>query len=218
MHLARFALACAAASAATWAVAAGMEFSSGLSPTERVAAGIPKLNPVQLSALDALVAHDVALAHEGGVTGFSSEFSARHTEQERISAGMSLLSDKERLALDRYVSRTIALGPPPDEEFSYSNPEHPPTPPPTPAQTSAPRPLEIHGDVSFTVGGSSHGGNFYGTSVDAFVTDPNHGFTVGVGFSEFRGKGLIALCAPYGPYGPYDPYGPYVPFYDGPPN
>ncbi len=54
--------------------------------------------------------------------------------------------------------------------------------------------------------------------MDAFVTDPNHGFTVGVGFSEFRGKGLIALCAPYGPYGPYDPYGPYVPFYDGPPN
>lgn len=205
----RAGLACAALVAASWASAAGLNFISGLSPEDRAATGLARLTPTQVSILNALVAHDVKLARDGGVTGFSSAFSARHTEKERMSAGMSLLSERERLNLDTLVSRAIAIGPAPDEGFAYSPPQ--PTPPPSETEVSAPQKTEVHGDVSLTVGGGSHGQSFYGTSMDLYVTDPKHGFTVGVGFSEFRGKGLIALCGPYGPYGPY------APGYDGPP-
>ncbi len=58
------------------------------------------------------------------------------------------------------------------------------------------------------VGAGGHGSSFYGTSEDLFVTDPSGKFTLGLGFSEFHGKGLV------GPYGPYCPI-PYVPPYAG---
>ncbi len=201
--LARVALAVAAMASATWARAAGLEFSAGLSPSDRAAAGVTRLNPTQVSILNALVARDVKLARDGGVTGFSSAFSARHTERELVSSGISLLTERESLNLDTLVSRVVALGPSPDDGFVYSPPQ--PTPPPTEAEVEQPRKTEVHGDVSFTIGGGSHGRSFYGTSADMYVTDPKHGFTVGVGFSEYRGKGLLALCGPYGPLGPYGP-------------
>lgn len=84
-------------------------------------------------------------------------------------------------------------------------------------QVSAPLRAEVHGDVSFTVGGASHGRSFYGTSADISVTDPTGRFTVGVGFDEFKGKGLLGLYGPYGPYSLYGPVGPpYLAPYWGP--
>ena len=213
LPLARFArlgLACAAVFAAAWAGAAGLDFTNGLSPQEAASAGLAKLTAQEITALNRLVDRDVTLAHQGGVTGFSTEFTARHTGQERVSSGINRLTDGERLALDRYAARTIALGPPPTQGFVYSPPAAKPAAPPSDVDIT-PNKLEVHGDVSFTIGGASHGGSFYGTSMDATLTDPKHGFTLGVGFSEFRGKGLLGLCGPYGPYGPY------APGYDGPP-
>ncbi len=209
MRLFRTGLACAALAAVAWTRAGAMDFSSGLSASERASAGIAALTSHQSAVLDGLVARDAKLAREGGVTGFSTAFSARHSEQERAGAGIARLGEKERQMLDMLVARSIAMGPPPDEGFVYSPPQ--PTPPPTEVEVSAPPKTEVHGDVSLTVGSAGHGRSFYGTSMDLFVTDPKHGFTVGVGFQEFRGKGLLALCGPYGPFGPY------APGYDGPP-
>ena len=211
-------LACAALAAATCAYAGDLSFTGGLSEAERTAAGIAKLAPPQTSALDALVARDVTLAHEGGVTGFSADFLERHSEKERVSAVLDALSSSERGSLDRFAARAIALGPPPDQGFRYAPPPTPPPKPPaTETEVTQPQKMELHGDVSFTVGGGSHGQSFYGTSMDAYLTDPKHGFTVGVGFSEFRGKGLLDLCSPYGVYGPYGPYGANAPLLGGPP-
>ena len=196
--------------AAVCARASDLSFSAGLSGPERSASGIAHLLPAQVSALDQEVERDVTLAQEGGVTGFSQEFLARRTPADRAAAGLDRLTAPEGQALDRLVSRAIALGPAPTQGFRYV-----PRPPPAPAVKESDVTLsakaEIHGDVSVTVGGGSHGQSFYGTSADAYLVDPKHGFTIGVGFSEFRGKGLLDLCGPYGPYA--TPYGgpPFLP-------
>lgn len=214
----RAGLACAAVLLATWAQAADAVFLAGLSQEEKAAVGLAKLSPAQAANLDALVSRDARLAREGGVTGFSSTFLARRTEAERAAAGVGLLSESERAALDSLAARTIALGPSPDQAFVYSPPVKA-APPPPPPQTLVSAPLrgEVHGDVSVTVGGGSHGSSFYGTSMDLNYTDPSGRFTVGVGVSEYHGKGFLPLCGPFEPYGPYSAYGPIGPGYDGPP-
>ena len=195
-RLLRAGIACAAMLLATMARAAEAGFGDGLSAEEKAACGITRLTAAQLAALDGLVGRDVTLARQGGVTGFSSAFLARHSAQERAAAGIGLLSDKERSTLDRLAARAIAMGPPPSQAFTYARPA---APPPPASLVSAPLSVEVHGDLSLTVGGGSHGSSFYGTSMDLFVTDPSGKFTIGVGFSEYRGKGFFnpyGLCEP----------------------
>jgi hypothetical protein len=217
MKRARAGVACAALLWAASARAADDGFCENLSPQESASAGVSKLTAEQAAALDALVSHDVTLAQQGGVTAFASPFLARHTEGERESAGLGGLTEKEQATLDRIVARSIALGPPPEQPFAYSPPKAKPSPSPSKVQVSAPLRAEVHGDVSFTVGGGSHGRSFYGTSADVSVTDPTGRFTVGVGFDEFKGKGLLGLYGPYGPYSLYGPVGPpYLAPYWGP--
>lgn len=178
-----------------------MRFCEALSPQERAVSGIQHLSPSQVAALDRLVAHDVTLARQGAVTGFSTDFSERRTDLERAAAGIGQLSQAERASLDVLAAKAIALPPPPSDTFTYQ----PPAPPPgmEDVKVSAPPKLEVHGDLTFTVGGG-HGSSFYGTSEDLFVTDPSGKFTLGLGFSEYHGKGPIGL------YGPYCPV-PYIP-------
>jgi len=177
-------------------------FGGGLSPDEQALSGIARLTPAQVAALDALVAHDVDLAHQGGVTGFSSDFAARHTAQERAAAGIDQLSEKEILNLDALVARAISFGPSSSETFSYQG--RPKAPVPETLITEPPK-LTVHGDVSVTVGLGSHGSSFFGTSADVFVTDPSGRFTVGIGVSDYRGRGY------------FGPFGPYCGAFDGPP-
>jgi hypothetical protein len=207
----RAGLCCAALLLALGARAGELSFTAGLTSAERASVGISKLSSSQIAVLDALVAQDVTTAHQGGVTGFSTDFSVRHWDGERDAAGLDRLSASERASLDTLAARAIATGPSPDEAFSYTPPKV--LPPPAPASesvVSTPKKAEVHGDVSFTVGAGSHGSSFYGAGMDVSVTDPTGRFTVGVGFDTFRGKGLLGLCGPDGIYGP--PYGvlPYL--------
>jgi hypothetical protein len=207
----RAGLSCAALLLALGARAAELSFTDGLNPSERASVGVSKLSPSQVAVLNALVTQDVAFAHQGGVTGFSTSFSARHWDRERDASGIDQLSAAERSALDTLAARAIATGPSPDEAFAYTPPKV--LPPPAPAAQSVVATLkkaEVHGDVSFTVGAGSHGSSFYDTSMDVSVTDPTGRFTVAVGFDSFHGKGLLGLCGPDGLYGP--PYGvmPYL--------
>jgi len=203
----RIGIACAAMSLSTaTAVAAEFGFCEGLSAQDRAASGITRLAPPQAAALDALVRRDVTLARQGGVTGFSSAFSARHSPQERLAAGIDGLSSKERSTLDSFVARAISMGPAPMQAFSYA-PAPPPPPAPPESLVPAPRDFAVHGDLSFTVGGGGHGTSFYGGSADLFVTDPTGTFTLGVGVSEYRGRGRAGpyglFCTPYaGPFAP----------------
>jgi hypothetical protein len=205
-RLARLTLAGAALLAAVCARSADLSFVGNLSTAQKSSAGLSKLSSSQESILDALVTQDVTLAHDGGVTGFSSAFSERHMEREGLASGLTALNPQERAALDTYAATAIAIGPPPEQTFSYSPPRATPSVAiPPKAAVATPLKAEIHGDISFTVGGSSHGGSFYGTSMDVAVTDPTGHFTVAVGFDDYRGKGLLGLCAADGLLYPY-PY------------
>jgi hypothetical protein len=205
----RLGIACALLALAAAARAAEASFTASLSSEEASLAGIPRLSASQVAILDALIAQDMRVAHEGGVTGFSTGFSARHWETQRDASGLDRLSADQRAALDADVARLIALGPPPDQPFSYSPPAKVVSVAPSPVQSlvSAVKHAEVHGDLSLTVGAGSHGSSFYGTSMDVNVTDPTGHFTLGLGFEQFRGKGLIGLCGPDGLYGP-EAYGP----------
>jgi hypothetical protein len=203
-RLLRSGLACAALALAPLAGASDA-FTSGLSQQERASSGVASLDPAHLAALDGLVSRDVTLAHEGGVTGFSATFTERLTAAERAAAGIDALSAGERAALDALVARAIAIGPSPSEAFAYS----PPRPAPIAPRelVKAPPALEVHGDLSFTVGGGSHGSSFYGTSADLFVTDPSGRFTLGVGVETYRGRGFFPFLDPLCDVPPYrDPW------------
>jgi hypothetical protein len=216
LSLTRGPLALVFALVALRAAAADFSFSSGLSQDQRSASGVSRLTASEVAELDRLVAADVASAREGGVTGFSSTFTARRSPRERAATGIGSLTESELKTLDMLAARAIAMGPPPDQMFSYSPPraEAPgAAPPKATVDAEAPR-LEVHGDLSFTVGGSGHGRSFYGTSDDIAVVDAKDGFSLDVGFEDFKGKGLLGLCGPFGLYGPNGPYGPY---YGGPP-
>ena len=109
----------------------------------------------------------------------------------------------ERAALDTLAARAIATGPSPDAAFAYTPPTVlPPPAPPAESVVTTVKKAEVHGDVSLTLGATSHGSSYYGTGMDVSVTDPTGRFTVGVGFETFHGKGLLGLCGPEGIYGP----------------
>jgi hypothetical protein len=184
--------------------AGASSFCGGLSPEERASSGIAGLTPAQSASLDTLVGRDVSLAREGGVTAFSTTFTARLTAQERTDCGIGSLDPIQRAKLDSLAARAIALGPPPEDAFTYA-----PKPTPAPQKSTAGGVLsaighmDVHGDLSFTVGGGSHGSSLYGTSMDAFATDPSGTFTIGVGFDDYRGKGLFLPIAPIDPADPF---------------
>jgi hypothetical protein len=183
---------------ASVARAAAFGFSDGLSADEKSACGLAKLTAPQVAALNAMVDRDMNLAHEGGVTGFSSAFTARLSPAQRVLAGLERLTDKERGFLDTMAARTIAMGPPPSQAFAFRASAPVPVPvPPDETVVSAPPALQVHGDLSFTIGAGGHGSNFYGTAMDVLVTDPSGKFTLGVGVSEYRGRGF------FGPYSPF---------------
>jgi hypothetical protein len=81
--------------------------------------------------------------------------------------------------------------------FAYAPPAIPAPAPPT-ALVSAPMSIAVHGDVSLTIGGGSHGSSFYGGAMDVYVTDPTGHFTLGVGLEEIRSKGFFGACGPFG--------------------
>ena len=198
-RLLRAGLTCAGLAFASAAIAGETGFTGSLSPRERASSGLDSLTPVQRSALDRLVARDVALAHEGRVTGFAGTFTARRTPAERTAAGIDRLTDPQRASLDGLAAREIAFGPPPSDAFTYS----PPAAPVIPASLVRAPALVVHGDVSLTVGGGSHGSSFYGTSTDLFVSDPSGRFTLAVGVAAYRGRGFFPLIDPVCDLPPY---------------
>jgi hypothetical protein len=203
----------AAVLAAAGARAVEIQFVESLTSAQLARAGIAKLAPAQAAYLDSLVSRDVTSAQEGGVTGFSTTFTERHNAAERVACGLDRLSPTQRTAFNTFVAQAIALGPPPDQAFMYSPKKAgaaaPPPPPPT-SLVTAPQRLEVHGDVSMTVGGG-RGGSFYGMSGDISITDPVHNFTISAGYSEYKGKGFLPLCDLYPPFEPFGPYpSPYL--------
>jgi hypothetical protein len=186
--------------------AAETEFLSSVNPTDRVSSGISHLSPAQQAALAKCANRDITLAREGDVTGFSGSFTERRTDEERHAAGIDTLTRPERDILDALVANAISYHP-----MTYQAQVAAPPPPkasPPPSLVLTQPKMQIHGDLSLTVGAGSGGGSFFGTAMDVSMTDPSGKFTLAVGYSVVRSKGLPPWY--FDPYGPYAPYGPYV--------
>ncbi len=183
-------------------------FTRALSTDERAAIGADRLTPAQLAQLDALVDRDIRLARDGDVGGFAGTFTERLTARQRTAAGLDRLSPAQRARLDAVVARAIAAPPPPDAEFAWR--PRPAAPGAVAVVPTKPPGLEVHGDVSFTIGGGS-GGSFYGTALDLILTDPNGNYTIALGFSTYHGSGR-GLADPWLGPGPWlAPEGAYAP-------
>ena len=164
---------------------AATPFSATLSPADQAAAGFSHLTPTQLAALNALIQRDLDSARQGDVVAFARSFSDRRTPEEQTRAGLTALTDAERTQLNRLVAAAIASRP----TQPFIAPASADTPLPAHVVETK-RSLETHGQVSLFYGASSGGGSWYGGSVDTWVTDPNHKFTVGVGLTEIHTRGL----------------------------
>lgn len=162
------------------------KFTQCLSTADAAASGIARLSASETAALDQVVAHDETLARQGAVTGFSTTFLERRTAQERAAAGIDHLTPDQSAKLDDLVARAIASG---SAQAVFYQPAAV-----FPSEMTVPplRP-QIHGDVSFTIGGGK-GGSFYGGSMDVIMTDPEGRYSAAVGFSEYRGRGC---CLPW---------------------
>lgn len=178
-------LACGALSISA-AANASESFTGSLSSADAAASGIARLSASETAALDQVVAHDETLARQGAVTGFSTTFLERRTAQERAAAGIDHLTPDQSAKLDDLVARAIASGS--AQAVFYQSAAVFPS-----EMTVPPLRPQIHGDVSFTIGGGK-GGSFYGGSMDVIMTDPEGRYSAAVGFSEYRGRGR---CLPW---------------------
>lgn len=176
-------------------------FSETLSAEQQKAAGMTHLKPEQIATLNNLVKRELILAKQGDTPGFSSEFSRRRSRPELAKAGIDTLTPEERRQLDATVALAIA-----SQRRPLPSTLTPVRSESATVQAVGPHP-EIHGSVSFTVGTSGGGRNFYGGTVEVEQVDPAKGYAISIAYSEFHGKGMYC---PYGygyGYGRYG-YGP----------
>jgi hypothetical protein len=159
--------------------AAGLRYTDGLAPEAQIAAGLRRVSPAQLSALNDLIGRELALARAGDVRGFAGTFSGRRTAAERAAAGLDLLTEAERGRIDALVVTLLA------------------SPPATfwPSQTASPRdrgvePVRerprIHGSVTAMYGWGSGGYSTYGGSLSTHYYDPVRKFSAAVEISDYR--------------------------------
>jgi hypothetical protein len=184
-------------------------FTAGFTDREVQATGLSQLSGAERAKLDQLVGRDADFAQEGGVVAFDKTFSARLRPVDFRAAGLDHLSGRQLGALNDLAAFRIAH---PVVEAPHFVAKEPPKSPSlaagqiaqgaglSPASVSAPgwHP-EVHGEIALTVGGGK-GGSFYGGGADVVITDPEHGFTLALGYAQFRGKGFygpaaLAYCA-----------------------
>ncbi len=175
--------------------AAQPAFTERLKEDERTSTGVSALSDDQRAVLNNLVEREIRLAQQGNVTAFASDFSKRRSAPERAKAGIDKLSPEQVERLDTLVAEAIASRPVSVDYAETRAVSHADA-----VRGVAPKPI-LHGEVSFTVGTSGSGRNFYGGSVYVEQTDPQKGYSLGVGYSEFRGH------LPYYDWDYFDRYG-----------
>lgn len=176
-------------------------FTETLSADQQKAAGITHLKPEQIVTLNNLVKRELILAKQGDTPGFSADFSHRRSLPELAKAGIDKMTPEERTRLDAAIA--VAIANQPRRIPTTLSPLRSET---ATVQAVGPHP-EIHGSVSFTVGSSGGGRNFYGGTVELEQVDPVHGYAITVAYSEFHGKGLYCPYRYGYGYGPGYPYG-----------
>lgn len=154
-------------------------FVATLSQEEQSASGLSRLSADQQLALNALVAREVALARQGGVTAFAGTFSSRRRPAERGSAGLDQLSPAELERLNALVAAAIAAAPVPVTTTRRQQEQ----------ELRRQRRVEVHGEISATYGRGPGGRDWHGGSVYTELYDRQSGARLGVGLSTYTGDG-----------------------------
>jgi hypothetical protein len=161
--------------ASAWA----SSFTDTLSTTEREAAGLQKLEPEQLVALNEHIERELTLAREGNVRAFAGSFSRRRTDDDRARSGLNLLTPVEIALIDAHVAHRMA------RPSFVSWPARKRTD--GEAETVSNRP-EIHGSVSLFYG-TGKGGSYRGGAMTMTYDDPARNLSISVTYSQIHGKG-----------------------------
>lgn len=167
------------------AAQAGATFIAKLSPTDRAAIGVAKLDPVETSELNKLVQRDLDMARQGNVVGFAKTFTERLTPLERDRSGVSLLTAAECSKLDSVVAAAMAAHPAALGVSTVNAVQ----PAPLKGIGFGPMRPQIHGDVTVFYGQGGHGSSWYGGAFDTRVSDPKGRFTLSIGVSQTTGRG-----------------------------
>ena len=183
-------LCCLSAAFAPGSHAQDGRFSSTLTAAEVTDAGLERLSADQLAVLDALVRRDEKInpvsdsAHPA-----PTRFSQRLSTEERVSAGLDALNQAELARLDAMVQRR-ASGSLQVVASKVARPAMQPEP-------SSPVP-EIHGMISFTIGGGRGGYRERSGFMMLDYQDPAHGLELLVGYGESRITGPFLGHGCYG--------------------
>ena len=170
-------------------------FGATLSLEQQSAAGLPILTAAERLVLDQLVAGELASVRKGEVPELTGTFVSRRTDAERTAAGLDRLSPAQLTKLNGLIAEALAVRPKPKERqrlkdsdvFNQAKPQ-------------------IHGSVTMAYGWGAGGRDFWGSSLWLDYYDPEKGFGLSVGLSNFSGDGLFG----------YDPYYFGSRYYGGP--
>lgn len=154
-------------------------FIATLSSEQQAAAGLTHLSADEQTTINTLVAREVSLARQGNVRAFAGTFSSRRKPEERATAGLDHLSAAELAQLDQLVAAAIAAGPAKIELPSRLKS----------SDVAVRDRLKIHGSVTLAYGWGSGGREMRAGSLYTTITDPETGFTLGLGLSQFSGDG-----------------------------
>ncbi|MEO7412639.1 MAG: hypothetical protein ABIZ81_04720 [Opitutaceae bacterium] len=169
-----------------------VRFSATLSDAQRAETGLAQLTEDNIAVIDALVRQDEATLKRRGSLGSFGAFSQRRSENEKEIAGFSRLTPAQLERLDGLTG--IRISPPPPMLVSETKTRKA-TPGVLVRPVERPYALEVHGSVSLTYGWSKAGSTRGGEMV-VNLQDPAHRFSLSVGYSEYRGKGLSPLYDP----------------------
>lgn len=178
-------------------------FTATLSTEKQVAAGLAELTTAERSALDRLVADELALVRGTERPELSGTFVGRRTETERKAAGLDRLTTAQLEKLNELVASVLSR-PQPKERPRLKESD----------VLSAARQNRIHGSVTVAYGWGRGGRDMWAQSLWLEYQDPEDRFSLGIGLSNFDGDGFFGYYPDY--YGFYpDYYGFYPDYYGG---
>lgn len=163
-----------------------LRFSKTLTAEESKDLGLAALDSDQTAALDALVRRDIAAADYVYKTPRAARFSERLTPEERRAAGLASLDAATLARLDAAVERLMPAPRTPIGSAALARAES--TAAVVPSLTLRRRP-EIHGSVTLMAGMGSGGYSELGGALVLTYDDPEHDFSLLVGYSEVHTKG-----------------------------
>lgn len=179
-------------------------FTATLSLEQKTAAGVTTLTADERTALDLLVADDLAFARRENLADLGSTFVSRRTEAARKQAGLDRLGPEQLAKLNEFVAAAIAARPTPKERPRLKESD----------VLSAKRRGEIHGSVTIAYGWGRGGRDYRAGTLWLDYYDPDGRFGLGLGISTFDGDGFYGYYPGY--YYPGAYYADYYPGYYDP--